>query len=31
MALKQTSGNIQQAAKILQVPRQTLQYKIRQK
>lgn len=31
MALKETSGNIQQAAKILQVPRQTLQYKIRQK
>jgi arginine utilization regulatory protein len=31
MALKRTSGNIQQAAKILQVPRQTLQYKIRQK
>ncbi|MBY6035916.1 sigma 54-interacting transcriptional regulator [Fictibacillus nanhaiensis] len=31
MALKQTSGNIQQAAKILQVPRQTLQYKIKQK
>lgn len=31
MALKQTSGNIQQAAKILQVPRQTLQYKMKQK
>jgi arginine utilization regulatory protein len=31
MALKHTSGNIQQAAKILQVPRQTLQYKIRKK
>jgi arginine utilization regulatory protein len=29
-ALKQTSGNIQQAAKILQVPRQTLQYKMKQ-
>jgi arginine utilization regulatory protein len=31
MALTETSGNIQQAAKILQVPRQTLQYKMRQK
>lgn len=31
MALKQTSGNILQAAKILGVPRQTLQYKIKQK
>jgi arginine utilization regulatory protein len=30
-ALKQTSGNIQQAAKLLQVPRQTLQYKLKQK
>lgn len=31
MALKQTSGNILQAAKILGVPRQTLQYKIKQR
>ncbi|MCM3719612.1 sigma-54 interaction domain-containing protein [Fictibacillus phosphorivorans] len=31
MALKQTDGNIQQAARILQVPRQTLQYKMKQK
>jgi arginine utilization regulatory protein len=30
-ALKQTSGNIQQAAKLLQLPRQTLQYKMKQK
>ncbi|WNB90246.1 sigma 54-interacting transcriptional regulator [Bacillus sp. NEB1478] len=30
-ALKQTSGNIQQAARLLQVPRQTLQYKLKQK
>lgn len=27
-ALKETSGNIKQAAKMLQIPRQTLQYKI---
>ncbi len=27
-ALEQTSGNIKQAAKLLQIPRQTLQYKI---
>ncbi|KZE66022.1 AAA family ATPase [Fictibacillus phosphorivorans] len=31
MALKQTSGNILQAAKILGVPRQTLQYKMKQR
>ncbi|WP_370629645.1 sigma-54 interaction domain-containing protein [Fictibacillus sp. 5RED26] len=31
MALQHTSGNILQAAKILGVPRQTLQYKIKQK
>jgi arginine utilization regulatory protein len=30
-ALNHTSGNIQQAAKILHVPRQTLQYKLKQR
>ncbi|MBL0385345.1 sigma 54-interacting transcriptional regulator [Tumebacillus sp. ITR2] len=28
MAMEQTNGNIQQAAKLLQVPRQTLQYRL---
>ena len=28
-ALKQTNGNIKQAAKLLEIPRQTLQYKVK--
>ena len=30
-AMEQADGNIQQAAKLLQIPRQTLQYKLKKK